>query len=47
MSPLDWIIIFGYAGGLILLGWWLGLKQKSSEAYYLAGRRTNSRSRWP
>jgi len=39
MSPLDWIIIFGYAGGLILLGWWLGLKQKSSEDYYLAGRR--------
>jgi len=39
MSLLDWIIIFGYAGGLIFLGWWLGLKQKSSEDYYLAGRK--------
>ncbi len=39
MSPLDWIIIFGYASGLIFLGWWLGLKQKSSEDYYLAGRK--------
>lgn len=39
MSLLDWIIIFGYASGLIFLGWWLGLKQKSSEDYYLAGRK--------
>lgn len=39
MSLLDWIIIFCYAGGLIILGWWLGLKQKSSEDYYLAGRK--------
>ena len=39
MSILDWIIIFSYAAGLILLGWWLGLRQKSSEDYYLAGRK--------
>ena len=39
MSLLDWIIIFCYAGGLIFLGWLLGLKQKSSEDYYLAGRK--------
>lgn len=39
MSLLDWIIIFCYAGGLIVLGWWLGLKQKTSEDYYLAGRK--------
>ncbi|MFP4082519.1 MAG: sodium:solute symporter [Candidatus Aminicenantes bacterium] len=39
MSSLDWIVIFGYAAGLIVLGWWLGLRQKSSEDYYLAGRR--------
>lgn len=39
MSLLDWIIIFGYAGGLIILGWWLGLRQKTSEDYYLAGRK--------
>jgi len=39
VSLLDWIIIILYAGGLIVLGWWLGLRQKSSEDYYLAGRR--------
>ena len=39
MSSIDWIIIFAYAGGLIFLGWLLGLKQKTSEDYYLAGRR--------
>ncbi len=39
MSPIDWIIILCYAGSLILLGWRLGLKQKSSEDYYLAGRK--------
>jgi SSS family transporter len=39
VSLLDWTIIILYAGGLIVLGWWLGLRQKSSEDYYLAGRR--------
>lgn len=39
MSLLDWIIIFFYAGGLVVLGWWLGLRQKSAVDYYLAGRR--------
>lgn len=39
MTFLDWLIIIFYGGGLILLGWWLGLKQKTSEDYYLAGRR--------
>jgi len=39
MSFLDWTIIILYAGGLIVLGWWLGRKQKSSEDYYLAGRK--------
>ena len=39
MSLLDWTIIILYAGGLIVLGWWVGLRQKSSEDYYLAGRR--------
>ena len=37
MSLLDWLIIVCYAGGLIILGWRLGLRQKSSEDYYLAG----------
>jgi len=39
VTLLDWIIIILYAGGLIVLGWWLGLRQKSLEDYYLAGRR--------
>lgn len=39
MSFLDWIIIFSYTGGLVVLGWWLGLRQKSAVDYYLAGRR--------
>jgi SSS family transporter len=39
MTFLDWIIIILYAAGLIVLGWWLGLKQKTSEDYYLAGRK--------
>jgi len=39
MTFLDWIIVILYAGGLMVLGWWLGLKQKTSEDYYLAGRK--------
>jgi SSS family transporter len=39
VTPLDWTIIILYSGGLVVLGWWLGLRQKSSEDYYLAGRK--------
>jgi SSS family solute:Na+ symporter len=39
MTSLDWIIIAAYSAGLILLGWYLGKKQKTSEDYYLAGRK--------
>ena len=39
MGLLDWIVITLYIGGLIFLGWFLGLKQKTSEDYYLAGRK--------
>jgi len=39
MTFLDWFIIVLYAGGLIFLGWRLGLKQKTAEDYYLAGRK--------
>ena len=38
MELLDWIIVIGYAVGLIILGWWLGLKQKDTRDYYLAGK---------
>jgi len=39
MTSLDWIIIAAYSTGLIFLGWYLGRKQKTSEDYYLAGRK--------
>lgn len=39
MTLFDWLIIFLYAGGLIFLGWWIGRRQKTSEDYYLAGRK--------
>jgi SSS family solute:Na+ symporter len=39
MTSLDWIIIGLYAGGMVVLGWWVGRKQKTSEDYYVAGRR--------
>jgi SSS family transporter len=39
MQPVDWVIIVIYAGGMVVLGWWVGRSQHSSEAYYLAGRR--------
>jgi SSS family solute:Na+ symporter len=39
MTPLDWLIIAVYALGLVVLGWWVGRRQQTSEDYYLAGRR--------
>jgi SSS family transporter len=39
MASLDWFIIVIYAAGLVLLGWWLGRRQKTTEDYYLAGRK--------
>ncbi len=38
MTILDWVILFGYFLGMILLGLILMLKQKTPEDYYLAGR---------
>ena len=39
MTGLDWTIIVAYAAGLIAVGWWVGLRQKTSVDYYLGGRR--------
>jgi SSS family solute:Na+ symporter len=39
MTILDWGIVGLYAAGMVVLGWWLGRKQKTSEDYYVAGRR--------
>jgi len=38
MPLLDWIILGGYFVGMILLGFILMLRQRTSEDYYLAGR---------
>ncbi len=39
MTLLDWAIIALYAAGMVVLGWWVGRRQKTSEDYYVAGRR--------
>lgn len=39
MTSLDWCIIALYAVGMMVLGWWVGRRQQTSEDYYLAGRR--------
>ena len=39
MTSLDWFLIVTYSTGLIILGWYLGQKQQTSEDYYLAGRK--------
>ena len=39
MTLLDWGIVALYAAGMVVLGWWVGLKQHTSEDYYVAGRR--------
>lgn len=39
MTFLDWTIISLYAAGMVVLGWWVGRRQTTSEDYYLAGRR--------
>lgn len=38
MTSLDWTILIAYIVFIILLGWWVGRKQKSQDDYYLGGR---------
>lgn len=38
MTALDWVILLGYFVGMLLLGFILLLRQKTSLDYYLAGR---------
>jgi len=42
MSSLDWIILVFYFAGIVFLGIWLGKRQKSSEDYFLGGRKQGS-----
>ena len=39
MTSFDWSIVAGYAIGLVVFGWRLGLRQKDLRDYYLAGKR--------
>ena len=39
MATLDWIVIAAYFLGLLLLAWWVILKNKdTADDYFLAGR---------
>lgn len=39
MTSLDWIVIIGYFGSLLLLAWWVIRKgQDTADDYFLAGR---------
>jgi len=42
MSSIDWLILIIYFAGIIYLGIWLGKKQKTSEDYFLGGRKQGS-----
>ena len=39
MGSLDWLIIVGYLGGMIVLSYYLGRKQTSQEDYFVGGRK--------
>src|SRR5438105_3323297 len=36
----DWLIIFGYLGGIIALGVWFGKDQRNVRDYFLGGKNT-------
>ncbi len=38
MTPIDWIIVFGYFMLLVWIVWWSARRTKTSEDYFLAGR---------
>ncbi len=35
----DWVVIGVYLIGMVVLGWWISKRQKTSEDYFVAGRR--------
>ena len=37
-TNLDWLAIFMYLGGMILVGWYVSRKVRNSEDYLMAGR---------
>ena len=41
MAPIDWIILFLYAISTIVLGWWFGRKQQSTDEYFVGSGNMN------
>lgn len=41
MAIIDWVILFVYAVSTILLGWWFGRKQTSTDEYFVGSGRMN------
>jgi len=39
MNYIDWSILITYIGFIILMGWYVGRKQKSQDDYYLGGKK--------
>ncbi len=39
LRPADWVAIGIYLIGMMVLGWWISRRQKTSEDYFVAGRR--------
>ncbi len=37
-NAADWLVIFAYLAGIILLGVWLGRDQKTTRDYFLGGK---------
>src|ERR1700739_3877672 len=37
-NPADWLVIFLYLGGIILLGAWFGKGQKNTRDYFLGSK---------
>jgi SSS family solute:Na+ symporter len=37
-NTADWLVIFGYLGGIILLGVWFGKDQKNTRDYFLGSK---------
>jgi SSS family solute:Na+ symporter len=41
LAPLDWVVIAGYALGMLAIGWYFSRRTKTSDDYLLGGRKMN------
>lgn len=44
LTILDWIVLFAYAAGMLLIGWIYSRRNKTKDDYLLGGRKMNSTS---